>query len=67
MRCNMNVEVLEMISDLKKYVITVHTQSYNSRNKIERSDLQNCLFMVAMSLNSIESYIKDEGDEYECD
>ena len=59
--------ILGMISDLKKYVITVHNQSYNSRNKIERSDLQNCLFMVAMSLNSIESYIKDEGDEDECE
>ena len=58
--------ILGMISDLKKYVITVHNKSYNS-NKIERSDLQNCLFMVAMSLNSIESYIKDEGDEYECE
>ena len=57
--------VIEMISDLKKYVITIHNKSYNARNKIERSDLQNCLFMVAMSLNSIESYIKDEGDEYE--
>ena len=63
---NINI-ILDMISDLKKYVITVHNQSYNSRNKIERSDLQNCLFMVAMSLNSIESYIKDEGDEYECE
>ena len=58
--------IIGMISDLKKYVITVHNKSYNS-NKIERSDLQNCLFMVAMSLNSIESYIKDEGDEYECE
>ena len=63
----MNVEVLEMISDLKKYVITAHNKSYNSNNKIERSDLQNCLFMVAMSLNSIESYIKDECDEDECE
>lgn len=57
--------VIEMIIDLKKYVITMHNKSYNSRNKIERSDLQNCLFMVAMSLNSIESYIKDECDEDE--
>ena len=61
------VTVIDMISDLKKYVITVHNKSYNSRNKIERSDLQNCLFMVAMSLNSIESYIKDEGDEDGCE
>ena len=57
--------ILGMISDLKKHVITVHNKSYNNRNKIERSDLQNCLFMVAMSLNSIESYIKDAGDEDE--
>lgn len=59
--------IIGMISDLKKYVITVHNQSYNSRNKIERSDLKNCLFTVAMSLNSIESYIKDEGDEDDCE
>ena len=63
---NINI-ILDMISDLKKYVITVHNKSYNNSNKIERSDLQNCLFMVAMSLNSIESYIKDSGDEDECE
>ena len=56
----MNRDVLvNMIHDLKRYVMTTHDKSYKCEKCIDRSDLQYCLFMISMSLNQIENYAMD--------
>ena len=51
--------LVKMIHDLKHYVMTTHDKSYKCEKRIDRSDLQYCLFMILMSLNQIENYAVD--------